>query len=101
MDRNLPFLPLPSCFLSHRTPAASSIPRADLTQSDLIKAGETEKFNAVNEDVFYWNMVDLQGYVSFSIQQSDSVLYMYMYTYACTHTYVLFQILSPYKLLHY
>ena len=78
MDRNLPFLPLPSCFLSHRTSAASSIPRADLTQSDLIKAGDTEKCNAFNEDVFYWNLVDLQGYVSFSIQQSDSVIHMHL-----------------------
>ena len=36
-----------------------------------------------------------------SIQQSESVLYMHMCMYTCTHTDVLFQILSPYKLLHW
>ena len=49
----LPFFPFPSCFLSHESPAAFSSPRADLTQCDLIKAGDTESFNAFNEDLFF------------------------------------------------
>ena len=44
--------------------------------------------------LFYWGIVDLQCYVSFRLQESDSVIYMFIHIYTHTHIHILFQIIS-------